>query len=85
MFDMSDPGVLWLNITNFVMGGVVAVCIVILAGAVVRELSLRWLHNAQAAPGTVDDDHAFHIPELGLTMADGGEPERNKNRTGKAS
>jgi len=25
-----------------------------------------------------DDGHAFHTPQLGLTMADGGEPAANK-------
>lgn len=69
MFNTSDPAVLWLVITNFAMGAVVLVCFVLLGGAILREVlgRLRAAHPA--------DDHAFALPELGLTMADGGERE----------
>jgi hypothetical protein len=73
MPDMSNPAVMWLVITNFVMAAVVAVCCVLLGGAVVRELLARRARTAASA--AVADDHTFHLPELGLTMADGGERE----------
>lgn len=76
MIENVDSAVLWLNITNFAMAGAVVVCFVLLGGAIVRELlgRLRMPHTA--------DDHAFHVPELGLTMADGGERE-DKSEAGK--
>ena len=76
MPDTSDPAVLWLIITNFAMGAVVVVCFLLVGGAVAREVMgrLRTRHTA--------DDHAFAVPELGLTMADGGERE---NRPSKKS
>ena len=72
MFNTNDPGVMWLVITNFAMGAVVLVCCLLLGGAVVRELIARTRKVTSAATA---DDHAFHLPELGLTMADGGERE----------
>ncbi len=68
MINNADSAVLWLNITNFAMLGAVVVCFVLLGGAILREVlgRLRMPHA---------DDHAFQSPELGLTMADGGERE----------
>jgi hypothetical protein len=73
MFDTNDPAVLWLMITNFAMGAVVLVCFLLLGGAVVREI-LGRIRKPATHPFT-SDDHAFQLPELGLTMADGGERE----------
>ena len=70
MFDTNDPAVLWLVITNFAMGAVMLVCFLLLGGAIVRQLMSRRAHTA--------DDHAFAVPELGLTMADGGERQNPK-------
>ncbi|MDZ4797366.1 MAG: hypothetical protein SGI92_04345 [Bryobacteraceae bacterium] len=69
MIENVDSAVLWLNITNFAMAGAVVVCFVLLGGAILREVAgrLRMPHTS--------DDHAFQVPELGLTMADGGERE----------
>jgi hypothetical protein len=69
MFDTNDPAVLWLVITNLAMGAVMLVCFILLGGAILREVFGRM-----RAPHTADD-HAFALPELGLTMADGGERE----------
>jgi hypothetical protein len=73
MFNTNDPGVMWLVITNFAMGAVVLVCCLLLGGAIVRELLAR-VRNPATHP-SLADDHAFQLPELGLTMADGGERE----------
>ena len=68
MPENSDPAVWWLMFTNFALGAVVLVCLGLLAGAVVMDVVRRWRTRTA-------DDHAFAVPELGLTMADGGERE----------
>ncbi len=69
-FDLGDPQTLWLNITNIALGVVTVVCFAIVGwGAlteVVKRLRVRW--GLAAEP----DDHAFAVPGLGVTMADGG-------------
>jgi hypothetical protein len=82
---MSDPSTYWLNVTNIALGVMVLVCCVAVAFGVVQELAAK--RKKSAATSRLDrevsdlvasyDGHAFHIPELGLTMADGGE-ERGK-------
>ena len=78
MFNSSDPAVQWLILTNFAMGAVVLVCCLLLGSAVVRELMHR-LRKPATGP-SVADDHAFHLPELGLTMADGGERDDSSSK-----
>jgi hypothetical protein len=75
---------LWLNVTNIGLGLVVAVCMVMIAGAIVVELRARHRKRVanmseidrDLATGQVfaADAHTLFTPELGLTMADGGEP-----------
>jgi hypothetical protein len=71
--DFSDPDTLWLNVTNIVLGLVTIIALVFLAATVLRELAHRF------ATRTVreTDEHQLFVPELGLTMADGGEPLHN--------
>ena len=70
----SDPQTLWLNITNAALGAVVLICVLVLAAGVVQELRLRARRRAgQPTPIRAAGDHAFDVPGLGLTMADGGE------------
>ncbi len=79
----NDPQTLWLNYTNLGLGLVVLACIGVAAYAFWAEFAARL--QAKAA-GDVDSHvrklmadmspHAFHSPELGMTMADGGEPEK---------
>jgi hypothetical protein len=83
--DPNDPSVLWLNLTNIVLGVVMLICCGVIAFAVVREVLARVRSGARltgALPrsGFVPDDHTFAIPELGLTMADGGEPATKPRR-----
>ena len=68
MFDWSDPNTYWLNLTDIVLGLVTLACIVIVGVAVGREVLARFAVRVRA------DTHALAVPELGLTMADGGEP-----------
>jgi hypothetical protein len=79
----TDSAVLWLNITNFAMLGAVIVCCVLLGGAILREI-LGKVRKPATSPTLADDGHAFHMPELGLTMADGGEREEKKSSQKRA-
>lgn len=70
MFDFSNPETMWLNTTNLVLGAVTLVCVLVFAGVLVKEL----LHRAKVrATVPAFDDHSFAYPDLGITMADGGE------------
>ena len=71
MFNFNDPETFWLNVTNIALGVVTVICLVAVAGVVFREIFERL--RARAAVLVEKDDHAFVMPELGLTMADGGE------------
>lgn len=71
MFDLSDPKMFWLNITNIVLGIVTLVCCVVVGYGVVQEILVR-IRKSRTAPA-ISDDHTFLVPGLGVTMADGGE------------
>ena len=84
----NEAEVVWLNWTNIILGVVVLACFLMVAGAGFvdvferlrkRSAAYRELDHDMKALGTFDD-HAFHTPELGMTMADGGErvDERKK-------
>lgn len=66
----TDTEILWLNLTNAGLGLATLAGIGVLAWSVVRELAERA--KSRAAVHSLDPHSAF-IPELGLTMADGGE------------
>ena len=68
MLDFSNPETMWLNLTNLGLGVVTLLAVVGVGIVVVKELVSRL---SLTAPST---QHSFHHPELGLTMADGGEP-----------
>ena len=78
MFNWSDPNTYWLNVTDIVLGIVTLACVFIVAMAVAREGLARL---AQRVPA--HDPHTLALPELGLTMADGGEPIDPKNKKQK--
>jgi hypothetical protein len=70
MFDLSET--FWLNLTNYGLGILCALCWLVMLGGLVKALADR---RARALASVVPfDDHAFHVHDLGLTMADGGEP-----------
>jgi hypothetical protein len=70
MFDLSDPKMIWLNITNIVLGIVTLVCCVVVGYGVVQEILMR-IRKSRTNP-VISDDHTFLVPGLGVTMADGG-------------
>lgn len=86
---MGDPSTYWLNVTNIILGLVVLIGCAAVAVGVLQELAAR--HKKRAAASALDrevaelaasygDGHAFHLPSLGLTMADGGEELRKKEK-----
>lgn len=79
---MNDPSTYWLTITNIALGLATLICIGAVCVGVAQELADR--RKKKAALSKLDaevadlvasfgDGHAFHTPELGVTMADGGE------------
>jgi hypothetical protein len=68
MYTPDGSETFWLNFTNIALGLVTLVCVIAIAVGVVRELVPRLARGSR-----LTDDHAFHSPELGVTMADGGE------------
>jgi hypothetical protein len=82
----NDPETFWLSVTNLGLGIVVLVCIGAVAIGVIQELNAR--RRLRAEMNGIDrelrdlvsdfDGHAFDVPGLGLTMADGGEPIDDK-------
>jgi hypothetical protein len=75
-------------VMNVALGAVVVVCCFAVAYGVVQEIAARRRKRAAAAGLDREvsdlvaayDGHAFHSPELGLTMADGGEPVKKEKR-----
>ena len=83
---MSDPLIYWLTLTNIGLGLVVLICCAAVAAGIVQELAAK--RRRKLALDAIDrevldmvasaDAHAFDIPGLGFTMADGGEPTSKK-------
>lgn len=82
---MSDPSTYWLTIMNIGLGVVTAICCLAVAFGVVQELAARRQKKTaldaevSGLAGVFGDGHAFGLPQLGLTMADGGEPVAKKD------
>lgn len=72
MVDWSDPQTFWLNVMNAALGVVCLVCMALFLGGVVQEIA-AWMRR-RSEKAVQAHDHAFAVPGLGLTMADGGEP-----------
>lgn len=83
---MSDPSTYWLTFTNVALGVVTLICCGAVAFGVLQELAARRKKHAalDRLDGEVSDllagfdGHTFQTPELGVTMADGGEPIRKE-------
>jgi hypothetical protein len=83
---MTDPATYWLNFTNIALLALVVICCGAVAFGVVQELAAR--RKKAASMSRLDrevsdlvasyDGHAFNVPGLGLTMADGGEETGKK-------
>jgi len=80
----NDPQTLWLNYTNLGLGLVVVACIAVVAYGFALEIVARTRkatspdvdHQVRELFANMEGSHTFSSPELGLTMADGGEPEK---------
>jgi hypothetical protein len=81
----ADNWTFWLNMTNFALGIITLLALVIVFGAVGWDLLVRKVHTAREQ-GNLDlstlngelramlnRSHSLYEPGLGLTMADGGE------------
>ncbi len=68
----NDFETYWLTATNVVLGLVTLVCVFVLAHGLFLELKEK-LAVRRARLAVPADDHAFVVPMLGVTMADGGE------------
>ena len=85
---MNDPSTYWLTITNIALGLVTLICCVAVGIGVAQELAakrkkktaLSRLDGEVADLVTSYDGHAFHLPTLGVTMADGGEELGKKEK-----
>jgi hypothetical protein len=81
---MNDPSTYWLTVTNVGLGIVTLICCVAVAAGIVQEIVVR--RRKAAALSNMDrevadllsDSHAFQLPTLGVTMADGGERSGEK-------
>ncbi len=68
-FLLSDEA--WLNATNALLGIVTAIAVIAIGGAVFHDVLAKIRQRRQHF---VYDSHSMHVPDLGFTMADGGEP-----------
>jgi len=76
MFDLSDPRS-WTYFTNWVL-----VIVALIAAGFIGYSVLREKRARQAARGqSVNDPHTLVLPDLGITMADGGEKVAEKKST----
>lgn len=86
---------MWLNITNFALGIVTLIALLVVFFAVGWDLLVRKVKSPAVDLRNIDADlkallhggsHSFSVPELGLTMADGGERlEPSKDTSSKKS
>jgi len=85
---------MWLNITNFGLGIVTLIALLVVFFAVGWDLLVRKVGKPREVNlNNIDADlkallqggsHSFSVPEFGLTMADGGERiEASKDKTSK--
>ncbi len=82
LLNWSDPDSTWLNITNIVLGVVVALCAAVMLGGIAHEFISRARKRRRIDAELdrdmrlLNDDHAFDSPNLGITLADGGEKRK---------
>ena len=72
MIDFATPENLW-TLTNLSIQAVVVVSGLVIARDVAKAFAYQFGAEAKTDRARVYDDHTFLVPELGLTMADGGE------------
>ena len=74
MFALLISDEAWLNGTNALLGIVAVLALLAVGAAVFHDLMAHLRVRAAERRHFVFDDHSIHVPELGLMMADGGEP-----------
>lgn len=80
----NEDWVFWLNLTNIALGVVVLLAVLVVAYGLVWEFMIRRkkphglanIDEEMKAMLQNDFAHRLPVPELGLTMADGGEPAK---------
>jgi hypothetical protein len=77
---VNDPATYWLTFTNIALGVVVLICCVAVGIGIFQELAAKHKRHVAAAAMDQELAHLFHVPGLGVTMADGGEELREKDR-----
>ena len=78
MSELLDSETGLLNVTNVVLGLAVLACILLVGRVMIQEM--RAWASAKVRNNIAQDDHAFDLSSLGITMADGGEPINEKTR-----
>lgn len=73
----SDPETFWLNVTNAALGLVVLAA----AAALVASLGVELFERARRRAAAFDDPHTYLVPELGTTVADGGEKIQEEKKS----
>jgi hypothetical protein len=84
VFEFGDPKTFWLNVTNIALGVVTGICVLFLGKALFQEFVQRIRATRRSTVKL--DEYSLMVPELGLTMADGGErlhPDREAFREEK--
>ena len=77
--DWGNSQTLWLNLTNLALGIVTLLAVLVLVGGVAQELLARRRKAHQIESMDEEVRHMLRVPELGMTMADGGEPLPRKD------
>jgi hypothetical protein len=75
MWDFLNANEFWLLFVNAILGLTTLICMLVIGRVAIREIVEKrnvgkWLKE-------LDDDHAFVVSDLGVTMADGGERVEN--------
>jgi hypothetical protein len=72
--DWGNPQTLWLNLTNLALGIVTVLALAVVAVGVAQEVLAKRRKAREFAGMDEEVRHMLRVPELGMTMADGGEP-----------
>jgi hypothetical protein len=75
--EWKDPQTLWLNLTNLALGVITLLALAIAGVAVAREWIARVRRAREIDGLDAEMSHMLHVPELGMTMADGGESRKD--------
>ena len=77
--DWGNSQTLWLTLTNLALGIVTLLALVVVGFGVAQEVLAKRRRARELAGMDEEVRHLLHVPELGLTMADGGEPLPDPN------